>query len=150
MRPPRVSVEDLLALALRYCAESLPGRQPLELTIRLQDGAKVRHSLLGVAGLVSDETPPPTRRLPPARHSADFASVHWYGTDYTFSPGQSAIVKQLWEAWENGTPEVRQETLLTGAGLESPRLVDVFEGSAAWGALIVPGRRGTYRLAQPE
>lgn len=35
-----------------------------------------------------------------ARHSSDFRSVHWYGTDYTFTKEQARVVEQLWQEWE--------------------------------------------------
>jgi len=92
--------------------------------------------------------------LHPARHSADFRSVHWYGDNYTFSPTQAACVKVLWMAWENGTPELGQETILEHPEVEaeSKRLVDVFKGHPAWSRMIVKGNTaGAYRLtASPE
>jgi hypothetical protein len=59
----------------------------------------------------------------------------------------------LWEAWENGTPELGQETILEHPEVEaeSKRLVDVFKGHPAWGKMIVTGHTaGTYRLAEPR
>jgi hypothetical protein len=90
--------------------------------------------------------------LDPARHSKDFRSVHWYGEDHTFSPTQAACVKVMWEEWENGTPDLGQDTILEHPEVEaeSKRLVDVFKGHPAWGKMIVKGRTaGTYRLAEP-
>ena len=86
----------------------------------------------------------------PARHSRDFASVNWYGTYYTFTAAQARVVAALWEAWQNGTPDVRQETLLDEAGSESRKLANLFRDHPAWGVLIVPGAaRGLYRLVSP-
>lgn len=89
--------------------------------------------------------------LPPARHSKDFRSVHWFGTAYSFSPTQAACVRILWEAWGAGVPDVGQHYILETAGSVSERLRSVFAGHDAWGVLIVVGRsKGTYRLAEPD
>lgn len=92
--------------------------------------------------------------LPERRHSEDFRSVHWHGRDYAFSAGQAAAVSALWAAFENGTPELAQETILSKAGLESKKLRSVFQvGSEvhpAWGVLIAPGSsKGSYCLLAP-
>jgi hypothetical protein len=106
------------------------------------------------AGAAADQgrAASPERPLPPARHSEDFRSVHWYGDDFAFTPTQAACVKVLWLAWENGTPELGQATILEHPVVEaeSRRLVDVFKGHPAWDKMIVKGRTaGTYRLAVP-
>jgi hypothetical protein len=94
-------------------------------------------------------------RIGPARHSPDFRSVHWFGADYQFTAGQAAVIGVLWNAWENGCPNVGHETLLSAAGLDNKRLVDVFKrkGQAhpAWGTMIVssPTNKGTCRLQEP-
>jgi hypothetical protein len=103
------------------------------------------------AGTASAQQP-----LPPARHSLDFCSVHWYGTDYTFSLSQASIVKILWEAWDNGTPAVHQQTLLDRVGSSmadnsKPRLRDLFRDHPAWTTMIRPGSaKGTFCLVAPE
>src|SRR5207302_10397903 len=90
------------------------------------------------------------RELELCRHSVDFASVLWHGQLYGFSASQAATVRVLWAAWRNGTPDVRQETLLSAIGSESDRLADLFRNHAAWGTLIVSGpAKGTYRLQEP-
>ncbi|MCK6465093.1 MAG: hypothetical protein L6Q93_09670, partial [Phycisphaerae bacterium] len=82
------------------------------------------------------------------RHSSDFRSVQWHGVDYTFTATQAAIVKQLWEAYENGTPDVGGDTLLVNAESDTRRMADVFKKHPAWGSMIVEGTtKGTYRLA---
>src|SRR2546423_10646790 len=70
------------------------------------------------ARLVIDPAPPrPAPALPPScRHSADFRCVVWCGVEYVFTPTQAAVVRQLWEAADEGTPSVGQATLLEGAG----------------------------------
>lgn len=91
---------------------------------------------------------------PPARHSDDFRSVHWYGADYQFSPTQAAAIRSLWEAWENDTPDVGNDTLMTATESErGTRLRDLFRNHPAWGELIVgTGTSGnrTFRLQVPE
>jgi hypothetical protein len=83
-----------------------------------------------------------------ARHSPDYHCVNWYGTEYSFSNNEAACVKVLWECWENGTPDVSGEYLLTSAAdCNATRLDLVFRGNKAWGTMIVSGKRkGNYRL----
>jgi hypothetical protein len=86
-----------------------------------------------------------------ARHSSDFRSVFWFGCMYYFTPDQAACVRVLWRDWENGTPEVGQDTLKEKAGYKSKRPVDFFKDNDAWGAMIVSGTtRGTFRLQPPS
>jgi hypothetical protein len=85
------------------------------------------------------------------RHSLDFRSVSWFGTDYTFTPNQAAAVKILWENWENGTPEVGGDTLATEVESESKRARDIFKNHLAFGSMIQKGKtKGTYRLVEPD
>lgn len=80
-------------------------------------------------------------------HSIDFASVVWNGVAYSFAATQARVVQLLWQAAEDGCPEVRGRTLLDAAGSESERLADLFKGNAAWQSMIVEGQqRGTFRL----
>ena len=84
------------------------------------------------------------------RHSKDFRSVRWFGKYHAFTATQAACVRALWEAWENGTPELSGETVLEVAGAESKRLKDVFGDHSAWETMIVSGStKGAYRLAKP-
>ncbi len=88
------------------------------------------------------------RRLQPRKHGPGFSSVLWDGASYAFSATQAAVVAVLWEAFEAGTPEVKQELLLDQAGSVGKRIQGVFEGHPAWGTLIVRGRaKGTFCLA---
>ena len=81
------------------------------------------------------------------RHSEDFRSVNWFGTQYSFTPAQAAIVRTLWRNWEQGVPEVGQDFLLDKAEVESKQVKDVFKNNAAWNTLIVSGAtRGSYML----
>src|SRR5947209_6250518 len=91
--------------------------------------------------------PVPIRTPPPARHSPDFRSVHWYGKDYLFTPMQAKVVEQLWLAWKNGTPGVGHHTLLEAADSEQDRLSGVFRDRQGrlhpcWEEMIVSERQG--------
>jgi hypothetical protein len=80
-------------------------------------------------------------------HSQDFSSVRVNGVEYTFSPIQAACVKVLYEAWQNGTPDVSSSYLLSDIESDSRHIRDIFKFCPAWKTLIVPGlARGTYRL----
>ena len=86
---------------------------------------------------------------PNSRHSPDFCTVLWNGVEYVFSPMQGAIVRVLWEALANDTPEVHASTLLALAEseLQETRIDPLFFRHPAWKKMIVRGqRRGTYRL----
>jgi hypothetical protein len=98
---------------------------------------------------LDNEQTKPYNRSP--RHSPDFRSVRWFGTDYAFTAYQAACVKILWDAWERGTPDVAGETLLERTGSESRKLRDVFKNSRAWKTVIARGEtKGSYRLAEPS
>jgi len=56
------------------------------------------------------------------------------------------FVAALWQAWEEGRPEVEQRALLDAADSQSVRLVDVFKHCPAWRRLIVSPAHGVYRL----
>jgi hypothetical protein len=81
-------------------------------------------------------------------HSSDFHSVTLRGQQFSLTPSQAQVVERLFEAYQNGTPEIGQHTLIVGLELQSRRLRDIFKSRPeAWGTLVVPGRtRGTYRL----
>jgi hypothetical protein len=126
-------------------------------TIRAQDGALLR--LPCPASQEANVDPAAHLRLAAGdevqvtepRHSPDFRSVRWTdGAAYGFTAGQASVTRLLWEAWEQGTPDIGQETLLEASGSEGNRLADLFRSHPAWGRLIVPGAtRGSFRLAEP-
>lgn len=134
-------LNNLLARLRAYCAHIAPGEVPQDFRITFLSGRKLQHPI-----------PPAPITGPPARkaaysHSSDFRAVHWFGADYTFTPTQAAVVRTLWEAWEDGVPELGIATILEAAGSESDRLPPLFHGHAAWGSMIVKGDgKGTYRL----
>jgi hypothetical protein len=78
-------------------------------------------------------------------------SILWFGQHYAFTDTQGCIVEMLWDAWEKGTPDVSQVTLLEKAGSETKRLSKLFHRNKAWRVLIVAGKtRGTFRLQPPS
>ena len=85
------------------------------------------------------------------KHSFDFRSVHWFGVDHSFTATQAAIVKELWEAWKNGTPDIGKAALLEKVDSQSKRLVDLFKGHETYKQLIGEGEtKGSYRLIVPS
>jgi hypothetical protein len=91
---------------------------------------------------------------PRASHSPDFASINWFGKPYGFTPTQRRIVAVLWQAWEQGTPDVSEQTILREAESDSGGLRMLFRGSPAWDELIQRsswhgGPAGCFRLAAP-
>ncbi len=141
---PQISDEILIEAARAHVRRLYgPGRHP-----RL-----VRVYVDGVAEPLNLPVLPPWQQPEPQtgpRHSIDFRSVNWFGAAYSFTPGQAAVVRLLWEARDNQTPDVGQETLLEAGGSEGSRLADLFREHTAWATLIVPGTsRGTFRLAAP-
>ncbi len=135
-------------------ASNLLSVPPIDLTdlLRAMRAQVSRATLrLSPATIVTPIPTSPPEPLAPARHSVDFRSVHWYGTNYTFTKTQAACVKVLWEAMKNRTPELDQQTVLNEADSDNKRLSDVFKDSLAWGTLIVKGTTaGAFRLANPE
>jgi hypothetical protein len=89
---------------------------------------------------------------PPPAHSNDFRSLYWFGASYNFTPMQAECVRVLWDAWEQRTPDVTLETILTAIRTGSNNLRYVFNRGRhpAWKNLIVSRRKGTYRLAEPD
>ena len=94
--------------------------------------------------------------------SPDFTSVDWFGTRYTFAKGnQAESVRALWEAWANGGHSLTKETIGDRIGSTASRfdLAKVFRRKAAaggyephpaWGTMIRPDSKGSYRLTPPE
>lgn len=118
----------------------------------LEAAAKCREEADRLRGK-ADQLAPVTHDEKAARHSPDFRSVHWFGTDYTFAGNQAACVRILWEAWENGTPDVGADYLIEAADIQNntQRIDTVFRNNSAWDRMIVPGKRkGSYRLQEPR
>jgi hypothetical protein len=112
----------------------------------------------GWAALLQGDVP----ALEPPTHSEDFTSVNWYGTPYRFKKGlQAASVGILWEAWQNGTPSLSQETIGARVGSDARhfQLAKVFRRRKkrggysphpALGKMIQSKDRGTYQLVEPD
>jgi len=135
--------ESILFDAIRAYVACLygPSRRAKRVYLVLDDDERL--SLLVPVPWQVEQTPGP-------RHSSDFRSVNWYGQRYTFSAAQAAVVRLLWDAWRNDTPEVGQETLLEASGSEGNKVSDLFRDHPAGGQLVVPGgSRGSYRLVEP-
>ena len=141
------TLQQVLDVLRAYCSEQIPGETAVYLDVTFRSGLHLTHPIsLPLPVAVAPEKP----KRNPARHSQDFRSVCWFGAEFTFTALQAAVLRVLWEAWEDGTPEVGRETILQAAGSESERLRDVFRDHPAWGTLIVTGsQRGTYLLAEP-
>lgn len=87
-----------------------------------------------------------------ATHAPDFTSVNWFGMHYTFTKGQAAAVRALWEAWEAGGHSLNQETIGENANSASDRyrLDVVFRDHPAWGTMIRRVKKGVFRLTPPD
>lgn len=120
---------DLSKIAALLRCPTCPGKQPISLTVTYSDGS--REELI----------------FPP-RHTADFRSVWWAGVGYFFTAAQAAVVELLWNAWDNGMPELGQHYLLTETNSHCRRLCHIFKDHPAWGTMIIPGvgSKGTFRL----
>jgi len=139
---------DLFKLVRAYVERFYPGRVARRISVELDDGEKIKLP-------VSPGTPRQAESEDEAegqpRHSPDFRSVFARGRSFSFSPTQAAVVKQLWDALENGAAAVGQDLLLEAAGSESKRLRDLFRKAdggmhASWGLLIIPDGKGAFRL----
>ncbi len=90
-------------------------------------------------------------RLRPCRPGPGFACLLWHGTLYHFTATQSKVIKVLYRAWKQGTPDVRWELLSEASGSDCGRLQDLFKEHPAWGNLVVSGLiKGTFRLKDHE
>jgi hypothetical protein len=138
------------------------GNRPPELPIPIKNEVEARNYLGSLERWATSRKSHPSdievgnigpamKKEAEARHSLDFRSVHWYGTDYCFTANQATCIKVLWQAWENKTPEIADATVLEEADVQVDRLDLVFRGNPAWGTMIKPGRtKGTHRLSIPE
>lgn len=136
-----MTIEEFLAYVTE-CVDVLLLSAPAMVRLELADGREFRFPF-------PEDAIPSSRRVTDTarRHSDDFRSVLWDGANYEFTTNQARVVQRLWEAWENGTPSLSQDALLTSVDLNAGRLRDVFKGNDAWGKLIVPGdRRGSFKL----
>jgi hypothetical protein len=137
------SEESLFRAARHWTTEQYPGHQLAAVLLKIK----------GIKRPV--RLPLPCTREEPVRiprHSADFRSVNWFGVSYSFTALQAACVRVLWEAWENGTPEVSGERILESSDTDrdTRRIDTVFQNHPAWRTMIVGGStKGTYQLCAP-
>ena len=93
-----------------------------------------------------------TLELPQA--SEHYDSVNWYGTPYTFTTPQAAVVKVLWEAWKAGKPSVLGVDLIDAADSHGSRLRDIFKSGGnvnpAWNKMITKEGKSHYKLSPPK
>lgn len=83
------------------------------------------------------------------RFSPDFRSAYVQGQEFSFTNIQAKVIKCLWREYQNSTPEVGQQYILSEEIADTPqiRLRDIFKNHPAWNTLIVSGRtKGTFRL----
>jgi hypothetical protein len=80
-------------------------------------------------------------------HSDDFQDIKWQGQSFGLSPRQADVVRLLYRAYENGTPQLSDKYICTELHTSASRLRDTFRKSKVWGTLIIKGNRpGTRRL----
>lgn len=153
-----LSLEDLLGqimeLARAYGLRRW-GLVPVRVSIELPSGLTQVEIVPVVPIEVRGPPPPAGRDQGPEPRPLEEGCRRFYSpwpepATYRLSEKQGKVVARLWDAWQDGEPEVDQAELLTAAESEGTRLRDLFRGAPAWGALVVPGARaGSYRLAGP-
>jgi hypothetical protein len=82
-------------------------------------------------------------------YSNNFQSISFNKEPYTLNKRQAIIVKTLYEAYQNNTPEVSTQTLsdLLEPNDKANSIPDIFKNHPAWNILIVSGKqKGSYRL----
>ncbi|MCK6619733.1 MAG: 7-cyano-7-deazaguanine synthase [Calditrichaceae bacterium] len=128
----------------------------MEEGIQRHTKALLRHELPAYCLLVMavdyDSLPKEAEAEGAFSHSDDFRSINYNGFAYTLTSKQAEVVKLLYNAWEQGTPDIGQGFILTKLDPDDKRsnrrLRDVFKSTPeVWGTLIIPGsKKGTYRL----
>jgi hypothetical protein len=80
-------------------------------------------------------------------YSDDFRDIKWQGQSFGLTPRQAEVVRLLYRAYENGTPQLSDKFICAALHTSESRLRDTFRKSKVWGTLIIPGNRpGTRRL----
>lgn len=93
-----------------------------------------------------------------AKHSADFRTVNWFGTQYVFTKTQAKCVEILWDAWLHGGQALNGTTILAKADTAGERFDAVFRKKQrgrssihpAMGTMIARIDKDLYRLAAPS
>lgn len=133
--------------------------------IELVDESEVFESVLtfsnrdtvnaGVVGDVkcvsSSEAPPDAEKERndqyPCRHTDDFRTVTWYGTEYHFSVNQAACMKVLVDNWKNGNAAISGASVFESTESQSQFLSQVFKNHDAWKRMIISSDKGMYKLS---
>ena len=111
----------------------------------LARGEVPQHSLLVMAAAKVDDGP----AVPPFSHTESYESVRLGDAAFTLTPPQAQVVKNLHRAHEAGIRALRTHDALKGIDTNTTRVSEVFRDSAAWKNLVVPEKRGHYRLNFP-
>ena len=97
--------------------------------------------------------PWPTSRLAPGdkadgefEHNHDYTWVRIRGTEFDLTEAQAMVVKTLHEAWRQGGQSVSWQSITMRLPGLPAKMSDVFKNVRNWNVLIVPMRRGLYRL----
>ena len=81
--------------------------------------------------------------------ATDFSCIIWNGKEYTFGEMQAKVIRQLWQARENGSPWVYGKILLSNIGAGTDRIHNLFGRKPGWQQLIISDKKGKYKLNLP-
>lgn len=81
-----------------------------------------------------------------ATHDELFQSVTFKDMNFTFGGVQAEVIKQLYQAHQEGHPRIHFKILLKKAGSSSPFMRDIFRNKENWKKLIINDGRGYYWL----
>jgi hypothetical protein len=94
--------------------------------------------------------PHPSGEASAFAHNRDYTEVVLSGQVFRLGLLQAAVVRQLHEASRGANPWVSGKNLLTRAGAQTMRVVDLFKAKPNWRTLISSDGTGRYRLNLPE
>lgn len=81
-----------------------------------------------------------------ATHDELFQSVTFKDMHFTFGGVQAEVIKQLYQAHQEGHPRIHFKILLKKAGSSSPFMHDIFRNKENWKKMIINDGRGYYWL----
>ena len=81
--------------------------------------------------------------------TSDFTCIIWRGKELKFGETQGKIIKQLWQARENGELWVYGKHILTTIGCGSTRIQSIFRNHRTWREIVTTDSKGRYRLNLP-
>ena len=111
----------------------------------LARGELPQHSLFVMAAAKVDAAP----AVPPFTHTESYESVRLGDAEFTLTPPQAQVVKNMHRAHEAGIRALRTHDALKGIATNTTRVGEVFRDSAAWKNLVVPEKGRHYRLNFP-